>query len=168
MPMQKDHQFNETNYCSRIVKYDSKRGHSRRTNTIAYMSARYSEKLLSPELSYVTILQLLERGGRCLSRLAAIIPNPVEVRRHIRSRSINSQNLARGAHRRQTSHDDTRHLRASGDPRPGRDAFFIILISVPLCKYPCQPANVAKVFASSLLPAPRPFSHYPKGEIIGH
>ncbi|PTB50339.1 hypothetical protein M431DRAFT_511906 [Trichoderma harzianum CBS 226.95] len=50
--MQKDHQFNESNYCSRIVKYDSKRGHSRGTNTIAYMSARYSEKLLSPELSY--------------------------------------------------------------------------------------------------------------------
>ncbi|KAL6691092.1 hypothetical protein J3F84DRAFT_171132 [Trichoderma pleuroticola] len=106
------------------------------------MSARYSEKLQSPELFVVAILQLLERGGvvsrSCLSRLAAVIPNPVELRRHIRSRTINSQNLARGAHRKQTSHDDRRHLRASDDLRPGRDAFFIILISVPLCKDPCH------------------------------
>ncbi|KAL6793589.1 hypothetical protein GGI42DRAFT_145447 [Trichoderma sp. SZMC 28013] len=52
--------------------------------------------------------------------------------------TTNSQNLARGAHRKPMSHDDRRHLRASGDLRPGRDAFFIILISVPLCRYPCH------------------------------
>ncbi|KAL7906732.1 hypothetical protein GGI35DRAFT_92410 [Trichoderma velutinum] len=52
--------------------------------------------------------------------------------------TIDSQNLARGAHRKQTSHDDTRHLRASDDLRPGRDAFIIILISVPSEKYPCH------------------------------
>ncbi|KAL7791190.1 hypothetical protein V8C43DRAFT_67062 [Trichoderma afarasin] len=102
------------------------------------MSARYSEKLLSPELSYVTISTApRERGVMSLqvrchhtqsSRGSATHPK----------QTINSQILARGAHRRQTSHDDTRLLRASGDLRPGRDAFFIILISVPLCKYPCH------------------------------